>query len=197
MTDPRDAVLQRHSPLVPVGRHGRFEPLAANGHRYLAASNGLWLEVRRPWLYLRQLVAESAIDLPYGDIDIALRYEWERWQLEALVRRFTADAELAMPNECAAWGIWSATSGRLDYLPLDPIEATPGRVTFERPPLSPHEHLAVDLHSHGRSAAGFSATDDADDRGEVKLAIVVGELHAREPSLAARVCALGLFLEAA
>lgn len=197
MTDRRDEILQRHSPMVLVPRHGTFEPLAANGHRYLAASNGLWLEVRRPWLYLRQLIAESVIDLPYGDIDMALRFAWERWELEQLIERFRSDAELALPAECAAWGIWNTTFGRLHYEPIAPTDATPGSVTFERPRLAAHEHFAVDLHSHGRLAAGFSATDDADDAGEVKLAIVLGEPHAREPSHAVRLCAHGLFLEVA
>lgn len=194
MTDRRDEILQRHSPMVLVPRHGTFEPLATNGHRYLAASNGLWLEVRRPWLYLRQLIADSFIDLPYGDIDTALRFEWDRLELDTLINRFRADAALAMPAECAGWGVWDADTQRLEYLPIDPTDATPGSVTFERPRLLGHQHFAVDLHSHGRTPAYFSTTDNTDDDGEVKLAIVVGELDAREPSIAVRICAHGLFL---
>lgn len=197
MTDPRDALLQRHAPLVLVPRYGPFSPLDTHGHRYLAAGDGLWLELRRPWVYLRQPIAASEIPLPYGPVGAVLRFEWERWELERLIDKFILAAERALPNECAAWGVWSATSERLEYLHLDPTDATPGSVTFERPPLSPHEHLAVDLHSHGALPAGFSSVDDADDAGEVKLAVVIGELGAREPSLATRMCALGLFLEAA
>lgn len=197
MTDRRDAILQRHSPLVPVGRYTCLVPLYAPGHRYLAASDGLWLEVRRPWLYLRQQIAASEIPLPYGDVGALLRFEWERWELDRLVERFRRDAELALPAECAGWGVWNAALRQLEYRPIDPTDATPGSVTFERPRLLGHEHFAVDLHSHGRLAAGFSSTDDADDAGEVKLAIVVGELDRREPSYAARVCAHGLFLEVA
>jgi PRTRC genetic system protein A len=57
-----------------------------------------------------------------------------------------------------------------------------------------HEHLAVDIHSHGCMGAFFSATDDDDDRGELKLSIVIGNLDADEASMRMRLCALGQFL---
>ena len=39
----------------------------------------------------------------------------------------------------------------------------------------------------------FSGTDDEDDRGEVKLSIVVGRLD-ETPQVTMRLCALGLFI---
>lgn len=51
--DARDVALQHSAPVVTVPRYGGFTPLAENGHRFLVTGDGLWLEARRPWMYLR------------------------------------------------------------------------------------------------------------------------------------------------
>ncbi len=197
MIDPRDAILQRHSPLVIVGRHGDsgFEALGKNRHRYLACSDGLWLELRRPWLYLAQPIAPSEISLPYGDWMPEMRFAWMRSELTGVLMQFTAHARAALPNEHGGFGIFDERFGSLVYRGAVIDDATPGSLSYRRPVLKDYEHLAVDLHSHGRGPAGFSIVDDEDDAGEVKLAIVAGNLHERDPSYAVRLCALGLFLD--
>ncbi len=50
----------------------------------------------------------------------------------------------------------------------------------------------MDLHSHGRLPAFFSATDNADDRFDVKFALVVGNCGAATPSMVLRLCAKGI-----
>lgn len=196
MTDPRDAILQRHSPLVIVGRHGgEIEPLAENRHRFLACSDGLWLQLHRPWLRLAQTCAASQVRLPYGDWMPETWFAWSRSELTDLLIKFTAYARAALPNEHAAFGIWDDYAEQLVYRGAVIDHATPGSLEYRRPELKEHEHLAVDLHSHGRMAAGFSHIDDEDDAGDVKLAIVAGNLDCREPSYAMRLCALGLFTD--
>jgi PRTRC genetic system protein A len=54
------------------------------------------------------------------------------------------------------------------------------------PVLQDGEEIAVDLHTHGRLPAWFSATDDADDRG-IKIAGVFGHLHEPVPTAAFRL----------
>lgn len=49
--DPRDVALQSVAPVIMVPRYSDLEPLSQNGHRFLVADDGLWLEVYRPWLY--------------------------------------------------------------------------------------------------------------------------------------------------
>ena len=51
--DARDVALQHSAPVVTVPRYGGFTPLVENGHRFLVTGDGLWLEARRPWMYLR------------------------------------------------------------------------------------------------------------------------------------------------
>lgn len=193
--DPRDALLQAHAPAVMVPRFGNLAPLARAGHRYLVAADGIWLEVRRAWLHARVHVAPSGIALPFGDVAQIIEYGFSVRDLCAMHRAFVRDATDAMPNEFAAWAVYDERNASLEYRPIVADEASPGRVSFQRPPLAEHEHLAIDLHSHGEMPAFFSATDDADDAGEVKLAVVVGEIGLDAiPSCATRLCLLGLFL---
>jgi PRTRC genetic system protein A len=61
LMDARDVALQQSAPVVTVPRYGGFTPLTENGHRFLVTGDGLWLEARRPWLYLRvPLVSQKA-----------------------------------------------------------------------------------------------------------------------------------------
>jgi len=192
--DPRDRILQAHAPVVMVPRHGTLQLPDKPGHRFLAASDGLWLEVLRPWLHARVAVATSEIPLPFGDIGEVISYAWAPVEARAIEQRFLQDAERAFPNECAAWGVYDERTGRLDYWPLIATEASPGSVTFSRPRLEDHLHLALDIHSHGALEAGFSATDDEDDVGEVKYAIVLGNING-DLSFARRLCLQGMFLD--
>lgn len=204
--DPRDALLQSHTPAVMVPRFGELAQLEQSGHRYLVAQDGLWLEVRRPWLRLRALLAPIAtqgLSLPYGRVSPDLGwggkefdtvYAWTGEDLERLQALFLHDARRALPDEFAAWGIWNEESRRIEYRPLIASSASPGGIEFARPRLEPHEHLAIDLHSHGTMDAFFSGTDDEDDRGEVKMSVVAGRLDGT-PTFATRLCVLGLFIE--
>lgn len=198
-TEPRDRILQSHTPALMVPRHGELPPMEKSGHRYLVAEDGLWLEVKRPWLHARiELGAAIGVDagfhqMPFGQLERSIAYAFEQEHLTDLQNRFLVDAKSAMPNEFAAWGVYDAATGELRYQPLIAIEASAGGITFHRPQLGPDEHLALDLHSHGATDAFFSTTDDEDDAGEVKLSVVVGRLSA-EPMWATRLCLLGLFI---
>lgn len=194
--DPKDRIILAQAPLVAMPRFTNFPPLEQTGHRFIVAEDGLYLELDRPWLHVTRMVAESPMPLPYGPvIDEGLQFGFEDDELTTLIARFIVDAKAALPAECAAWGVWNEQTERLEYRPCLTIQASAGGVEFHRPRLAEHEHLAVDIHSHGQLGAFFSGTDDEDDAGAVKLAVVVGELHTDEPSIRMRLCALSLFLE--
>lgn len=206
IADPRDAILQAHTPAIIVPRFGELAPLEKSGHRYLVASDGLWLEVRRPWIHARALIAMPHADHvpPFGEVspdsfdgrDYEAVYAFGREDLDRIQTLFLHDARRACPDEFAAWAIWNDRERRLEYLALFAAETSPVRLDgLVRPRLEDHEHLALDLHSHGRGAADFSSTDDEDDRGEVKLAVVVGNLD-ETPTWCTRLCLLGLFMSA-
>lgn len=193
--DPCDALLQAHAPAVMVPRLSPIAPLDRSGHRYLVAKDGLWIEVKRPWLHLVWPIAPSQTPLPYGKLQDAMEFAFDWDVFWMLVEQFRQDAVRALPNEYAAWFVWDENSARLAYRRLIAIDTGPAGIKVHRPQLAPHEHMAVDIHSHGALAACFSGTDDVDDAGEVKLSVVLGNLD--DPNAeteAMRLCAHGLFI---
>lgn len=192
--DPRDVVLQSVAPTVMVPLHGALDPLQRHGHRFLAAGNGEWLEVRRSWLHARlQILPASPVAKPYGRLSDAI--EWLMPAIPiSLFESFSVMARAACPNEAAAWVVWNAVTGEFTLKPVGVRSATSGSIHFDRPRLEDEEHLVVDLHSHGTSGAFFSATDNEDDRGEVKVSIVLGHCDKNAFSTAMRLCLLGKFI---
>ncbi|WP_236870699.1 PRTRC system protein A [Burkholderia pseudomallei] len=190
-----DNALFDSAPVAAVPRHAEFAPLLDVGHRFLLAAEGLFVEIRRPWLHLIQPIAPidgACPRPPYGSIDTKIEFAFGRISAaEPHLRRFATDAAGAAPNEHAAWIVWNETSKELVYREVEVTSSTPTAITINRPALADDESLAFDLHSHGTGPAGFSSTDDADDAGEVKIAGVIGGVGTTNPSVAFRLCALG------
>ena len=191
--DPRDRLLQAHAPALMVPRHGALALPDKPGHRFLVASDGIWLEVLRPWLFARVSLGITKIPLPFGDVGQRIEYSFPDSAVRAIERRFLQDAERAFPHECAAWGVYDEHTGALEYRPMIADEASRSSIRFHRPKLADHEHLAIDLHSHGELEAGFSGTDDEDDAGEVKIAVVVGNVNGAL-TWESRLCLLGTYV---
>lgn len=189
----KDAILQDLTPLVPVPR---FEALApdtrGDGHRFLAAGDGLWVEIETPWLHVRQPIAVSAIGLPFGTVEQLVRFKCGALP-KVLLEEFVRQAREASPRETAAIITWKPETREFALIAVA-LDAGTAHVHYERPRLAKGVHLVADLHSHGRFPARFSGQDDEDDFGEVKLAVVVGECDTDNPSIAVRLCALGLFI---
>lgn len=190
-----DNALFDSAPVAAVPRHAEFAALLDVGHRFLLAAEGLFVEIRRPWLHLIQQI--SAVDAagprpPYGSLDQKIEFAFGRLgTAEPHLRRFAAAAAEVAPNEHAAWIVWNDTRKELVYREVEVTSSTPTAITINRPTLADDESLAFDLHSHGTGPAGFSATDDVDDAGEVKIAGVIGGVGTANPSVAFRLCALG------
>lgn len=192
--DFRDSALQASCPTVMVPRFGAFQPLQESGHRFLVAEDGLWIEAYRPWIYIQQPIArQRAVAMPYGRLTPKVDLAFGKIP-RALLDEFADVARRNLPNECAAWIVWSAANG-LTLRQLQSITASPAEVHFHRPKLPDGEHLVIDLHSHGMLPAFFSTTDDQDDSGEIKITAVVGNLDYEKPDYAARLCVQGLFID--
>lgn len=190
MMDARDIALQSTMPTVMVPFFGEFEPLAVPGNRILAARDGMWIEARRPGIYSRQQIAlQERVTLPYGTVTVALETRFSH--LGNTIREFIDDARRALPNEVAMALIWDDGTGKLERRTLEPVSSSPGHITYVRPDLEDGQHIVVDIHSHGCTPAFFSRTDNADDRGDVKIAIVVGNVDLPNPTVRARLCTLG------
>lgn len=86
-----DQNLQFLCPTVMVPRFEQLQPLDANGHRFLAAGDGLWIEVKRSWLNARMPIASSPLRLPYGMVEPVVDFRFGRGLLP-LLERFTLEA---------------------------------------------------------------------------------------------------------
>lgn len=190
----RDAALQALTPTVMVPRFETFEPLSQPGHRFLAASNGEFLEVRRAWMYARlQIARGSVVAKPYGVVTECIQWLCPPIPL-FLFERFARVAREHCPLEAAGWITWNQHSGQFAFRAVDVRQASASHIHFDRPRLEEGEHLVVDLHSHGIGNSFFSETDNLDDMGDVKLSIVFGRCHERRLSTVLRLCFLGKFV---
>jgi len=185
-------------PVPPCGRSPAIEELrtARAGRGLAIGSDGVMLILRRPWLELDvPITSPISAYLPYGstggpkaDLRCGLI---PHEHFDRILDHFRA----ALPNEDAAFVLWSEATRQfaLHFPIID--EATPSRLVYRTPVLEPHWHVVCDIHSHGTGKAFFSAIDDIDDAHATKISIVVGRLdHPDGPVLASRLCADGMFL---
>lgn len=193
-----DIALLAAAPVAAVPRYAPFHPLQESGHRFLLAADGLYLEVRRPWLhYVHQLAKHTAVAIPFGEITKKCELDFGSiGSALPQMKEFAAKAKADAPIEAAASLLWDHVkkSWRIEY-PKIIGEATPGSIQYEQVVPGEDESLAIDLHSHGHLGAFFSETDNADDRGSVKIAGVLGDLDKAQPTVAFRMCVLGLYID--
>lgn len=192
-----DYALLAAAPVAAVPRHAPFHPLQEAGHRFLLASDGLYLEVRRPWIhYIHQLAKQEAVAIPYGQIEKKCELDFGSiGSALAQMKEFAVKAKADAPIEAAASLLWdhNKKAWRIEY-PDIIGEASASSIQYRQVEPGPDESLAIDLHSHGYAGAFFSTTDDADDRGAVKISAVFGNLDTDKPTVAFRLCVLGLYI---
>jgi PRTRC genetic system protein A len=188
-----DIVLQGSFPSMMVPTREPVAPMIGPGERLLVASNGVFLEINRPWIRLVRRLAsfDWSTPVPYGAA--AEQTELLCGSVPAgLVAEFARMARSALPNEVGAWVVWDAITGLFRLVPLHSLSHGPGHLHYERPELRDGEWVVVDCHSHGNGRAYFSGTDDQDDLHDVKFALVLARCHC-QPTIALRLCAKGRF----
>lgn len=191
-----DMTLQRSFPTVMVPRNEAVAEMQAAGERLLVAEDGVFIEIRRPWLSLVRKVAEFSVRtaIPYGRVTPKTRLLCETIPA-GLVGAFAEMARKAHPKETGAWIVWSPSTQAFRLAPVGIVTHTGGSLKYQPPALSGDEVLVVDCHSHGKHPAYFSSTDNDDDRHDVKMALVIGNCDRPNPSIALRLCAKGIFEE--
>jgi len=204
-----DALLHAVTPAYCVPVHGAFEQIIGHGHRYLVAADGLWLEVRRPWLHLLWPLANIGEPVkpapgfrthhatPFGRLNPCVEIAFGKVPQD-FIRSFAERGSTSCPNERGAWISWEhgieGTEPRLVWSEPVDTEGTPGALHYDRPEHTANLSPCIDLHTHGTAPAFFSPTDDQDDAHDVKIAIVIGNLDQPVPTIAARLCCLGVFI---
>ena len=163
MLDPRDQALLAACPVVAAPRFGKL-PEMANGQRIIVARNGWFVQTRLDWLdSITALGLDApAMRLPYGEVQEHLRFSFGPLPIK-LIEEFVAYGREHLPNEVAGVLIYSRSTGRLRLEFCDAEWSSPVRIDYRRPPMARDETVAVDLHTHGRGPAFWSADDDRDD----------------------------------
>lgn len=182
--------------MPPSGINAAIETVrgARSGQALALGSDGLWFIARRPWLELdAPLSAALPVDSPFGLAGpprLLLRCGGVPASITAAV---VAHLARALPNEAACFVIWNEENGQFALLAADVTAATPVSIAYNRPRLALHEHLVLDIHSHGHGRAFFSPTDDHDDMTDTKIALVLGDFNdaSRPGSWTGRICASG------
>lgn len=190
MTYMDEAVLKAF-PLLPASASGKQQPAHAYGTRYLVGRHGVSREITLPWIRACQLVAPSALDLPYGVVVDAVEFCCSPIPA-TLVREFVADAKQAQPLEIAAVFLWNEADDSWRYARREATTSSGDHINYEEVRPGDGEHLVVDVHSHGVHAAFFSMEDDADDAGAMKVSLVLGNLDQERPTSKMRLCMAGL-----
>ncbi|MCK6375979.1 PRTRC system protein A [Zoogloea sp.] len=192
MMDVRDQALLASCPVVAAPR---FSPLPdmANGQRIIVASNGWFVQTRLDWLdCITALSLDTpAMRLPYGEVREHLRFSFGQLPIP-LIEAFVAHGRKHLPDEAAGVLIYSRGTGRLRLAFCEAVRASPVRIDYRRPPMADDETVAVDLHTHGRAPAFWSADDDRDDQG-IKVAGVFGLLDQPKPMARFRLVINGLY----
>ncbi|HEX2543447.1 MAG TPA: PRTRC system protein A [Ramlibacter sp.] len=182
-----DAAVQTAFPVLAVPASGALCAPAACGTRYLVGRDGVSRETWLPWIRVCELVAPSALTLPYGRVQDAVEFRCGPIP-DRVLREFMHHAKKALPNEMAGALLWNASDDSWRYLTRPSCEASGAHVRYQEVRPQPGEHLVVDLHSHGLHSAFFSEEDDADDAGAMKVSLVLGNVDQLRPTSRMRLC---------
>ncbi len=186
-----DEAIQATFPLIAAPTSGEIAPASASGTRYLIARDGVWRELTLPWVRFRHQLAAAAMRLPYGELEPMIEIRCGGIP-PALIREFLADAREACPYEVAGVFLWHEPSDTWRYERREAMNASGSHINYQEVRPLDDEHIVVDVHSHGKHAAFFSAEDNADDAGSMKFSLVLGNLDQAHPTSEMRLCMAGV-----
>ncbi len=195
-----DEIIQAEFPTVMVPRHEELSPLQAGKTRLLMTRDGLYIEAVQRWGRLVRRLWTAPRKLPYGEVE---EIDTFKDALHAVFRPEIMDTIVEEAARCAergrewiGWVLYDHASGKFFYRPLD-FDSTRTSVDYRKGKLG-GASVAVDIHSHGRIEAGFSPTDDYDDAGGVRIAVVLGNFREEKGEwkfdYRVRYCVQGFFL---
>ncbi len=194
LTDMRDRVVFGETPTLMQPLFGEKLPEPEEyKHRFVVGQDGLYIEAQNSVVAVRQCIAESGLQLPYGKIEhtgIQLRNGKIPGRILCDVLK---KAAAAVPNEWAGLVVWNGKLSEYQLFEPDVVVATPGRVSYLSSLLVSLMPV-MDLHSHGNGVAFFSATDNESDLGGFYVAAVLGHCASRKPSTVTRMVVNGQFL---
>ena len=176
LIDPRDTLIQAHRPTMAVPAFSPIPQINQGSTRYLMASDGLYLDSKTHWGHLTVKLWDSPVKTPYGNIEQHITFNGGLLPREIL-KEMALEAVKASPLEFAGMVTWSETKG-YKFIVCEPINSGVGHINYKIPHMEPDESIVIDVHSHGNSGAFFSAQDNLDDQGGVRICMVLGRCGA-------------------
>lgn len=161
---PLDIVQQQLVPTVMVPQKTSLDVLTTCGHRFLAACDGLWIEVRTPWLYLRtRLAHQDKFPMPYGAVEQVIVLDFKEFPSEHILV-FEQEMRNSKNLEIGAWITWSKSKG-FHYYRLNVDHKKNSNWRYEALVLPEGESLVFELLSCGTRKPVFETTDKAANSG--------------------------------
>ncbi|MBF4991038.1 PRTRC system protein A [Methylophilus sp. QUAN] len=192
-----DTMIQNLTPTVMVPKHEPLQYLSDYGHRFLMASNGVWMESKAPWghvVFPVRIIPE--VSFPYGSTKPIMEINTPNGKIPVdLIRLFVEKAKETPDTEVAAWVIYDS---RFQTMRLEMLKfsfASDQKIDYVCPSLSDDESVLMDIHSHATGPAFFSPEDDKDDKGAFRIAVVIGNLDKPDVSVVSRLCMYGMFYD--
>ncbi|HZR35160.1 MAG TPA: PRTRC system protein A [Nevskia sp.] len=183
----RDRLMVQANPVLQVPVHCELPELGVGHHRFLLAKDGLYLETRSRAVRVVLQLGPSAHELPFGELSPHLTVAGGRQVPKQLIEEAVRLARAAMPNEWAAMVVLEDGGFRLKVPEV--IRSSAGGISYSTAGIDPL-NVVLDVHSHHRMGAFFSAQDDSDDSvfpTPVFVASVLGKLHQDQPEMVSRV----------
>lgn len=185
-----DQWIEKTFPVITAPPSGAIVPPETHGQRFVVAKDGLYREVSTPWLYANLPIARvHGMPTPFGAMEPSVQLRCGNPPRE-LWSEFRDQAEKAMPNECAAVFVWCSASDTWRFEMRKMSLQRPDRVDYQEPSLCESEVAVVDIHSHGHYEARFSARDDHDDAGGIKISAVLGRVGSQQTEISLRLVCL-------
>lgn len=187
-----DDFLRSAYPLVMAPTETVLNPPEKDGIRYIVASDGLWQDIQSNWLYvLRRIAGAAKQTTPFGTLETQLVFKCSSPPVK-LWRAFIAEAQKALPNECAGLIVWNCVTNTWRLTMREAANSSASHIEYVNPELHENEVGVIDVHSHGKLNAFFSTTDNLDDAHSIKISAVFGNIHST-PTILLRLCVLGKF----
>lgn len=172
-----DTIIQKAFPTIVVPKYDDITPCESDRTRLLMGSDGLYIETMQRWGHLRKKLWDSKRKLPYGDVeevDTFANIVTESW---SILHQDIIPAAALYAEQGKEWAGQIVLSPLgLRYFPLNFI-SNESEVTYELPKLCENEKYVIDVHSHGKMAPFFSPQDNEDDKGGVRIRMVLGGYH--------------------
>lgn len=158
-------------------------PLTALGYEYVVAGNGLFIRAEDSRLAALVPIADDLTLHGLVALEPSVEFKLPRVP-EAYLLAVWQSARRHLPNEAMYQLLCDDKRWRI-VMPRDIASPTPISLDFDD-----DSNTVIDLHSHARTEAFFSPTDDSDERG-LRGYCVVGKVDTEQPEVLCRVGVYG------